>query len=618
LIKSFLEELDARVLVCDGAMGTMLYGRGVFLNRCFDELNLTQPDLVSDVHQAYVRAGADVLETNTFGANRFKLGNFGLADEVAAINRRGAELARRAAREGTFVAGSMGPLGVRIEPWGRTGVDEAEAAFRDQASALAAGGVDLFILETFRDLKEMGAAIRAVRSVSALPIVAEMTTEDDGNTLDGAPPERFAPELERAGADVIGVNCSVGPAAMLETIERMARLTNARLAAQPNAGRPRDVDGRNLYLCSPEYMASYARRFVAAGARLVGGCCGTTPEHIKQIKAVVRAAAPVRGRAVAPVAKPAPGGVRMTPVSRREKSHLARAFADGEFVFVAEIATPRGLDLSATVAQARRFRDLGAVAVNVPDYPRSGARASALALSVLTERQGQVETLLHYCARDRPLLGMQSELVGAHAMGLRNILLTTGSPAQQGAYADATSVFDVDAIGLTNMAVSLNHGLDTGGQSIGEPTRFHIGVAVNPFTPNPDAEWRRLDHKVEAGAEFIVTPAILDIDAFEAVAGRLIETRLPILAGVAALESLRQAEFMASEVAGVRVADAILERLRAASDQAAEGMAITREIVQRLRGRVQGIHITSLHGSPAAAERLLSEVLLPGSRQSST
>jgi homocysteine S-methyltransferase len=616
-VNPFLEALDARVLVCDGAMGTMLYGRGVFLNRCFDELNLTQPDLVSDVHQAYVRAGADVLETNTFGANRFKLGNFGLADQVAAINRRGAELARRAAREGTFVAGSMGPLGVRIEPWGRTGVDEAEAAFRDQASALAAGGVDLFILETFRDLQELGAAIRAVRAVSALPIVAEMTTEDDGNTLDGAPPERFAPELERAGADVIGVNCSVGPAAMLETIERMARLTNARLAAQPNAGRPRDVDGRNLYLCSPEYMASYARRFVAAGVRLVGGCCGTTPDHIKQIKAGVRAAAPARGRAAA-VAGPSVSAPRMTPVERREKSRLARAFADGEFVFIAEIATPRGLDLSVTVAQARRFRDLGAVAVNVPDYPRSGARATALALSVLTEQQGQVETLLHYCARDRPLVGMQSELVGAHAMGLRNILLTTGSPAQQGAYADATSVFDVDAIGLTNMAVSLNHGLDTGGQSIGAPTRFHIGVAVNPFTPNLDAEWRRLDHKVEAGAEFIVTPAILDIDAFEAVAGRLRETRLPILAGVAALESLRQAEFMASEVVGVRVADTVLERLRAAGDEAAEGMAITREIVHRLRDCVQGIHITTLHGSPAAAERLLSELGLPGSRQSST
>src|SRR5579862_4916434 len=455
---SFLDALDSRVLVCDGAMGTMLYGRGVFLNRCFDELNLTQPDLVADVHQAYVRAGADIIETNTFGANRFKLANFGLAGQVETINRRGAEIARRTARDAVWVAGSIGPLGVRIEPWGRTGVDEAEAAFRDQAGALEAAGVDLFILETFRDLNELRAAIRAVRSVSSKPIVAEMTTEDDGNTLDGTPPEMFAPEIERAGADVIGVNCSVGPAAMLETLERMARLTNARLAAQPNAGRPRDVDGRNLYLSSPEYMASYARRFVAAGARLVGGCCGTTPDHIRQIKAVVRATSPAPGRAAmhAGTAAVPAAAAPMTPVARRDKSALARAFADGEFVFVAEIATPRGLDLQAAVAQARRFHELGAVGVNVPDYPRSGARASALALSVLTEQQGRVETMLHYCARDRTLLSMQSELVGAHAMGLRNVLLTTGSPASQGSYADATSVFDVDAIGLTNMAVRLN------------------------------------------------------------------------------------------------------------------------------------------------------------------
>src|SRR5215471_12399799 len=282
--RPFLESLDERVLVCDGAMGTMLYARGIFLNRCFDELNLTQPDLVAEVHTEYIRAGADVIETNTFGANRFKLANFGLAEKTRAINVQGARIAKHAAREGAWVAGSIGPLGVRIEPWGRTGTDEAEAAFRDQAAALAEGGVDLFILETFRDLNEMKAAIRAVRSVSDKPVVAQMTTGDDGQSLDGTPPETFTPELEHAGADVIGVNCSVGPAAMLETIETMARLTNARLSAQPNAGRPRDVDGRNLYLCSPDYMASYARRFAAAGVRLVGGCCGTTPDHIRQIK----------------------------------------------------------------------------------------------------------------------------------------------------------------------------------------------------------------------------------------------------------------------------------------------------------------------------------------------
>jgi homocysteine S-methyltransferase len=595
------------VLVCDGAMGTMLYARGIVLNRCFDELNLTQPDLVAEVHSEYVRAGADVIETNTFGANKFKLANFGLAEKVRPINVQGARIAKHAAREAAWVAGSIGPLGVRIEPWGRTGTDEAEAAFREQAEALAEGGVDLFILETFRDLNELKAAIRAVRAVSTLPVVAQLTTEDDGNSLDGTPPETFTPELERTGADVIGVNCSVGPAAMLETIEAMARLTGARLSAQPNAGRPRDVDGRNLYLSSPDYLASYARRFIAAGVRLVGGCCGTTPEHVRQIAVAVRTMAPA-------AARPAPRAVteeHTTPspaVSRREKSALARAFAEGRFAVVAEVAAPRGLDLSGAVDRARRFRDLGVIAVNVPDYPKSGARASALTLAALIEHQGQVETVLHYSCRDRHLLGMQSDLVGAHAMGLRNVLLTTGNPAPQGTYADATSVFDVDAIGLLNIASRLNHGLDIGGQSIGAPTRFHLGVGVNPFAPNPDAEWRRLAHKVDAGAEFIVTPPVLDLAAFNAVLPRLQSAGLPILAGLAALEGVRHAEFLASEVVGVRVNEALLDRLRAAADPAAAALAITLELARRLRELVQGIQITSVHGSPETTERLLTEL----------
>src|SRR3989454_3461084 len=285
--KPFLDAVNERVLVCDGAMGTMLYARGVFINKSFDVLNVTQPDLVAEVHQEYVRAGADVVETNTFGANRIKLGSFGIADKLAAINVQGAKIARHAAREQAYVAGAMGPLGIRIEPWGKTGVDEAQEYFREQAQALLEGGVDLFVLETFRDLNEIGAAIDAVRSLTDLPIVAQMTTEEDGHTLDGTPPERFAPELERRGATLIGVNCAVGPAPMLETIERMAAVTRLKLSAQPNAGKPRDVEGRNIYLCSPEYMASYARRFILHNVRLVGGCCGTTPEHIKQIKAAV-------------------------------------------------------------------------------------------------------------------------------------------------------------------------------------------------------------------------------------------------------------------------------------------------------------------------------------------
>src|SRR6187455_2475432 len=320
-MQGFLDALDQRVLVCDGAMGTMLYAKGIFLNRCFDELNLSKPDLVADVHREYVRAGADIIETNTFGANRFKLANFGLADKTRALNTQGARIARHAARDRVFVAGAIGPLGVRIEPWGRTSVGEAEDAFREQATALADGGVDLFMLETFRDLNELVAAVKAVRSVSPLPIVAQMTTDADGHSLDGTPPETYAPALEQAGADVIGVNCSVGPAAMLETIEAIARVSSARLSAQPNAGRPRDVEGRNLYLCSPDYMATYARRFTAAGVRLVGGCCGTTPDHIKQISTVVKALAPAAARPARAVAAAGESG-EVVAVDRREKSGL--------------------------------------------------------------------------------------------------------------------------------------------------------------------------------------------------------------------------------------------------------------------------------------------------------
>ena len=365
----FLEELDRRVLVCDGAMGTMLYAKGIFLNRSFDELNLTQADLVGEVHQAYVRAGADVIETNTFGANRIKLGAFGLADRVDAINLQGAKIARHAARDQVYVAGAIGPLGIRIEPWGKTGVDEAEELFREQARALVEGGVDLFILETFRDVNEIGAAIRAVRSVCALPIVAQVTTEEDGNSLDGAAPEAFVPDLERLGAEVVGLNCSVGPAAMLETLERMAHVATVKLSAQPNAGRPREIEGRNIYLCSPEYMASYAQRFINNGVRLVGGCCGTTPEHIRHIKMAVRALAP--------------GDVRTI----RGKGHGVRYRADRRSPSSERSSEPRrGADRArgevpdGQRARARRVRRQrrAAAAAGIPrrDARRAGAAAA--------------------------------------------------------------------------------------------------------------------------------------------------------------------------------------------------------------------------------------------------
>src|SRR5687767_15672223 len=343
-MKPFLEAIDERVLVCDGAMGTMLYAKGIFINRCFDALNLAEPGKVAEVHRDYVRAGADVIETNTFGANRIKLRGFGQADRLRDINAEGAKLAKAAAAGQAYVAGAIGPLGIRVEPWGKTGRDEAEAYFREQAEALLAGGVDLFVLETFRDLTEIRAAIAAVRSICDLPIVAQMTIEEDGNSLDGTPPEQFAPALD-AVADVVGVNCSIGPAPMLETIERMSTIIRARLAAQPNAGLPRDVEGRNIYLSSPEYIASYARRFIAHGVRIVGGCCGTTPEHIRQIKTAVRSLAPAVVKSSDTLAV-SPVRVQLVatapPVAREHKSRLAHALTRGSFVTAVELLPPRG------------------------------------------------------------------------------------------------------------------------------------------------------------------------------------------------------------------------------------------------------------------------------------
>ena len=604
MLKPFLDAIDERVLVCDGAMGTMLYARGVFINKSFEALNVTQPDLVAEVHQEYVRAGADVVETNTFGANRIKLGSFGLADKLQAVNEQGARLARHAARKDAYVAGSIGPLGIRIEPWGKTGIDEAREHFREQARALAEGGVDLFILETFRDLNEIGAAIDGVRSVSDLPIVAQMTTEEDGNTLDGTPPEKFAPELERRGASLIGVNCAVGPAPMLETIERMVAVTKLHLSAQPNAGKPRDVEGRNIYLCSPEYMASYARRFILHNVRLVGGCCGTTPEHIRQIKSAVRGLAlgPARP-AVTAAPRPAPA-VSAPPVPREQKSRLAHAMTRGRVGAVIELLPPRGYQAEPLIERARALKIRGVDVINIPDGQRAGARLSALALAVLIEQQAGIETVLHYSCRDRNLLGIQSDLLGAHAMGLRNLLLVTGDPGRVGDYPDATAVFDVDSIGLTNVVSRLNHGCDVGGQAIGAPTAFHIGVSVNPGASNLDEELRRLDYKVEAGAEYIITRPIFDVGAFEQFLRRLEPTRLPIIAGIFPFESVRNAEFMANEVPGARVPPLLLERMRQAGGAeaaAAEGAAIAREIAQQLRDSVQGVQVSTAGGTIEAA-----------------
>ena len=592
----FLDALDSRVLVCDGAMGTLLYAQGVFINRCFDALNLTDPSRVSAVHDEYVRAGADVIETNTFGANRIKLRSFGLADQMREINRAGAQLARKAAGKNVYVAGAIGPLGLRIEPWGKTAADEAEAYFREQAEALVEGGVDLLMLETFRDLNEIVAAIAAVKSSCALPIVAQMTIEDEGNSLDGTPPEQFVPALQAAGADVIGINCSIGPAHMLEALDRMAGLTPARLSAQPNAGRPRDIEGRTLYLTSPEYMASYARRFASARVRLVGGCCGTTPEHITQIKAALTGGSTARSPVA--VATPAQAAPVLTTIPRAEKSYLANALARRRWVTIVELVPPRGHSSEEAIEQARAARVKGVDAVLIPDG-QTGPRLSALSLAVLIQQRTGIETVLQCSARDRSLLDLQSDLLGAHAMGVRNVVLVTGDVPLVGDYSDATAVVDVDSIGLLNAVSRFNHGTDVGGQSIGQPTAFNIGVTLNPGAEDLDREVRRFEYKLEAGADFVVTRPIFDPRSFDRVAKQLEDAKLPVLLGLRPLDSVLDAEWMANEMPGSQVPDGVLDRMRRAQSPeaaAAEGIAIARDLYAGLKGRVQGVLVTALPG----------------------
>jgi homocysteine S-methyltransferase len=592
--RDFRDLLAERVVLFDGATGTRLYEMGIFINRCFDELNLSAPEIVEEVHRGYVAAGVDVIETNTFGANGVKLERHGLGGDVEAINRAGAAIARRAAGEDVLVAGAVGPLGVRIEPWGPTSVEDAAEIFAAQAAALAEGGVDLFSVETFYDLAEIEAAVRGIRSVSALPIVAQMTLDDDGTSLEGVEPEVFGPRLETLPVEVVGVNCSVGPAAMLGAVERLLAVVSRPVAAQPNAGKPRAIDNRNIYLCSPEYMATFARRFIEAGARVVGGCCGTTPEHMKAIRRALRAVEP--GRRTVSVRAVASEARAVEPVPKAARSRLAAAIEAGRFVISVEMLPPRGHDLGKNLEGARLLREAGIDAINIPDGPRASARMSPMAMALLLERDVGIETIIHYCCRDRNLLGMQSDLLGGHALGIRNVLIITGDPPKLGDYPDATAVFDVDSIGLTNMAARLNRGLDVGGNPIGTPTAFHIGVGVNPGAPDLEKEIARFEWKVDAGAEFAITQPVFDVDALLRFLDRIRHVRIPILAGIWPLASYRNAEFMNNEVPGVHVPADVLQRMRRADTKEAarrEGIAIAREALAVLAPVVQGAQISA-------------------------
>ena len=612
-----------RTVLADGAMGTMLYERGVFINRCFDELNLSEPDLIRSIHEEYLLAGAEILETNTFGANRFRLGRFGLEDKVGVLNAAGVKVAREAVLQladkqagKAWVAGAIGPLGVKLEPVGKVSLADARAAFEEQIAALVGtgGDVDLLVIETVMALAEAEQALAAAATVAPhLPVMVMVTVDEDGTCLDGASPEHAAARLTAWGADALGVNCSTGPGTVLTAVEAMAAATHLPLAAMPNAGMPRAVDGRNIYLCSPEYMASFARKFLKAGVQFIGGCCGTTPSHIRAMKSALRAEQAQRVSATATARVETESTVVPAPLAERSK--IGRLLDEGSFITMVEIVPPRGIDTTKELEGARLLAALGIDAINIPDSPRASARMSAQSLSIQIQQQigasTGLDTILHYTCRDRNILSIQSDLLGASSIGLRNILCLTGDPPKLGNYPDATAVFDVDAIGLVNLVRRLNHGLDIGGNSIGASTNFTIAAAANPGVPDIENEIRRFAAKVEAGAEYAITQPVFDLRLLESFLKRVEGFRIPIIAGIWPLTSLRNAEFMKNDLR-VAVPDEILLRMQAATTPEAaraEGLAIAQEMLATARPSVEGVQVSAPFGRYSSAADVLAAVL---------
>lgn len=593
----------------DGGVASQLYEKGIFINRSFDEVNLSQPDLISAIHKQYIQAGAQVITTNTWSANRLKLKNYGLDSQLFEINFHGAQLARGIAGDTVWVAGCLGPLGVRIEPWGPTSFDEARDFFLEQAQALLQGGVDLFVLEGFADLNEIQQAIRAVKQLGDFPVVAMMTTNDEGQTLFGTEPEWFVRKLDEWGADVVGVNGGNGPSPLLELAKRLKSATDKPLILKPNAGLPRQVDGRLLYMASPEYMGEFARQALLQDVRVLGGCSGTTPQHIRAMAAAVRQGFALRGGEFFQAAQVSETKEeKLAPQTQECESHWGRSLAAGKFVVSVELLPPRGLETDKLLERSEQCKARGVDAINIPDGPRASARMSALAAACLIEQKVGIETVLHYACRDRNILGIQSDLIGAAGLGLRNVLCVTGDPPKLGPYPTATAVFDVDAIGLVNMASRLNSGFDLGGTSIGRSTAFSIGVGANPVAPDLAKEFERFKYKVEAGAQWAITQPVFDSQSLMRFLDFASRFNVPIIAGIWPLMSLRNAEFMANEVPGVYVPQSILQRMSACKtteDQRKQGIEIAAELIADIKKSVQGLQISAPLGQVELALALL-------------
>jgi methionine synthase I (cobalamin-dependent)/5,10-methylenetetrahydrofolate reductase len=600
---AFSRRLEAGPLLSDGAMGTMLYTRGVSPDACFDALNLNHPKLVQAIHAEYVAAGADCIETNTFGANRFKLAAHGLESQVREINARGVRLARdvrESAGRDVFVLGSMGPLGKYLAPLGTLTAEEARAAFREQAEALLEGGVDAFIVETFSDLAEIALAIEAVRSICDLPLLAQMAFTNEGVTFTGRSAAEVAQALSRLGVQALGANCSVGSSTLHEVLEQMAPAAGGLpLAVQPNAGLPSRIGERLIYLSSPAYMAEYAGRMVDTGARLVGGCCGTTPLHIAAMRQVLDQKTDVRREARSPVVS-----VRAPAVSEATGLHtvrpptvLERKLRDRGFVVTVELDPPRGHTVEKLVQGAKLLKERGVEIVDINDGSLGRVRMAVLATALLVREATGLDVNMHFTCRDRNLMGIQADLLGAHALDVRNILAMTGDPPRAGDYVDATAVFDVDGIGLIEILRRMNEGLDATGSSVGEPMSFFVGAALNPAAAEPEREIERLHRKVQAGARWFQTQPVYDLDALDRFLERAGGSPVPVLVGLLPLHSFRHAEFLHNEVPGISIPAPVRQRLKDAGDGALRvGIEMAQELVRETRRRYAGAYLMPSFG----------------------
>jgi homocysteine S-methyltransferase len=597
-------------LIFDGAMGTMIYDRGVFINTCYDELCLTNPKLILQIHRDYVEAGAEVIETNTFGANPIRLKPYGLAEKTEAINRAGVRLAREAAGEEVFVAGSVGPCTESRQRMPDAFAAEVEAAFRAQVEALAAEGVDLFLLETFSNLNELQLAARVAKEFGR-PVLASFVLNDRGETALGTRAETMASALSGDGnVDIVGINCGTGPSGAFDALQAILPRTGKPVVVMPNAGMPREISGRVMYLTSPEYFTEYAKKYIELGVRGVGGCCGTTPAHIRM---AARAVKPLRVEKRRVEAKPLlPRETPVHAVPTALKSRLAAKLCAGEKVTSVELVPPKSSDMTSLLAKARQCAEAGVDAINIPDGPRASARVSPMIAALTILREVGIEPILHYCCRDRNLIGMQSDLLGGYAAKLANFLIITGDPPKLGEYPDVTGVFDVDAIGLVQVAANLNRGVDIGGNPIDPPTGLFLGVGANPCAVDLEREIDRYFRKIDAGAEFAITQPVFDPEALFRFLDRVEGYRrtIPVLAGVWPLLSFKNAEFMNNEVPGVVVPRPVLDRMercRTREDGRKAGIEIARAIVGRISDRVAGFQVSAPLGHVETALAVLGK-----------